>query len=145
MNRRTSLAVLALGAFVACGPAGSNFIGTWAVSGGTFSDTCDGVGGSSTDTGNFTVAASATGNNIVSTDSDGCNLQWTPNGNTATLVAGQTCSGTINGVTFQATYSSGTMSLTSSTTLAVAAAASGTADGATCTFSNSLSASLVSH
>ncbi len=144
MNARISLLVLALCGSAACGQSG--FIGTWSVSGGTFTYTCDGVGGSQNDTGDFDIAASATNSsNLVSTDSNGCNLQWTPNGDTATLVAGQSCSGTENDVTFDATYTSGTATLTSSTVLTVSATGTGTANGATCTFTNTLTANLVSH
>lgn len=143
MNARISLAGLALCGAAACGQSG--FIGTWDVSASTFSYTCDGVGGSQNQTGDFDIAQSATNSNLVSTDPNGCNLQWMPNGNTATLVAGQTCSGTENGVTYDWSYNSGTATLTSSTVLTVTATGQGTADGATCTFTDTLTANLVSH
>jgi hypothetical protein len=144
MKRPISLALLTLCGAAACGQSG--FIGTWSITNDTFTYTCDGLGNTQDDTGDFDIAASATNSgDLVSTDPNGCNVQWTPNGNTATLAAGQMCSGTVNGVTFDVTYTGGTPTLTSSTVLTVTATANGTANGATCDFSNTFTANLVAH
>jgi hypothetical protein len=150
MNGRTSLGMLALFALAACalsscGSSASNFIGTWQLAGGTLTTTCNAVSTSSNVTGNITIAAAATGGNVVSTDADGCNIQWAPNGDVATLVAGQTCSSTDNGVTTVLSFTTGTLTVTNGTSLAVAATGNGTANGDTCTFSETATATLVAH
>ncbi|HUB08878.1 MAG TPA: hypothetical protein VMB50_17855 [Myxococcales bacterium] len=138
------LAPLALAVLAACCPAGGQFIGTWQIGTDTNAFTCAGVSGSNAITGDITLA-SGTNGDIVSTDPDGCNLSWTVNGNTLTLVAGQSCGETANGVTSSVNFSSGSVTSTGAATLSGTLAGSGTFNIVACTFSDTFSATKVAN
>ncbi len=144
MKRLPMLPAAALAALVGCGPAGGQFIGTWQVATDTNSFTCANVPGSSTVTGNITIAAGTSGD-VVTTDPNGCNLHWTPNGNTLTLQPNQSCGETNNGVTAAIQFSSGTVTATSSAALTGTLAGSGTFNIVACTFSDTFTATKVAN
>ncbi|MHB8418592.1 MAG: hypothetical protein ACYDCL_10980 [Myxococcales bacterium] len=144
MIAKVRLTAFTVAALAGCGSAGQQFIGTWQVQQYTNAYTCDGVNGSTNDTGNLVFGNGPNGE-IVSTPPDGCDLNWTPSGNTLTLVAGQNCSFTSGGVTVVVTsLSSGSITASSATSLSGTVSGAGTADGASCTFTETFSATKVS-
>lgn len=134
------LPALFLLALAGCGGGASAFLGTWSSSGTTTWSGCPVPPSASSASDTVTIIAGPNGGITTESSNSHCNLNWTVSGTTATLVAGQSCSGTTNGTSWTATWTSGTGTLSGGTTTW---SASGTqtfsnANGSeTCAFSQS--------
>ena len=110
MDKRLMFALLA--ALPACG--GSNvqpFVGNWA-SVGSQIETCSGQQHTTSLNGNISIAQASASGQVTTLPPNGCNLNWTVNGNGASLNGTQTCTvpGSAGG-TWTATFTSGSLSL----------------------------------
>jgi hypothetical protein len=110
-----TMVAAALVLIAGCGGSGggaSDFIGTYTVNGTTSWTGCPIPPAPVSGTGMLTIVAGPSDG--ITTQLDGCNLNWTVSGKTASVAAGQSCSGTLNGVAYTSTWSSGTASLNGS-------------------------------
>ena len=128
------LAMLAvLFGFPACGGVTGepDFVGSWMDSGQMF-ETCNGITAApSAFTSTLTISKGVTTPLTVVLTNPACALNLDVDGNTATLIAGQTCSVTTMGITATLAYTSGSMMLSNSTNATISL--TGTLTGASAT------------
>src|SRR4051794_15721197 len=101
-------AILALLLITGCGSSdngAADWIGSYTTNGTLSWSGCAAPPAPISGAGTLTVVAGSSG--VITTQVDGCNLNWTVSGNTVSVVAGQSCSGTLNGVNFTATWNTG--------------------------------------
>ncbi|HUB05713.1 MAG TPA: hypothetical protein VMB50_01865 [Myxococcales bacterium] len=124
----------------ACGGGGASaFLGTYSNTGTDSWSGCAVPPASESGSATLVVVAGPSSNQIT-TEQQGCNLNWTVSGDTATLISGQTCTGTTNGTAWTLTYASGTWALSGSTLTGTATGSQvfeNTSGAETCTLSQS--------
>ena len=120
--------VLALSAgALGCGGGGggadtSAWIGNWMET-GTQATTCSGVS-QTTQISQLVVISAGTKSGQIETDSESCPLYWDVSGDKATLETGQSCTGSVDGVSVTVDWTASSATLSGST-------ATGTAGGST--------------
>jgi hypothetical protein len=99
------------------GGGAADFVGSYSGNGTITYSACPDVPAPVTSTTGSTVTTGPSDG--ITTTEDGCTLNWTVSGDVASLVAGQTCSGSVNvngqTVTYVSTWSTGTITLSGNT------------------------------
>lgn len=115
--------MLAAAAPMGCGgdeDTTAGFLGEWQFSSGTFNTQCPSIGVNSIDqlTGDkFRIGRGVDAPLVYSEPDTNCSWKMTANGNVATVMSGQSCTFTEDGITFTAMYTAGTFTTTGTTAL----------------------------